>query len=100
MPANKKYLTTSPWQQAAKIITGLIGGYIIAALINMVLALIIPFHKEVLVTSIITHYILWGTLMILPYLFKNGFKALGLYVVIIIVLVVIYTYANTQNPFV
>lgn len=100
MPANKKYLTTSPWQKASKITAGLLGGYIISALINMILALVLPFHKEMLISSIFIHFIIWGTLMIVPYLFKNGFKVLGLYILIIIVLAFVYVFASKENPFI
>ena len=100
MPANPKYLTTSPWQQFAKISAGVIGGYIVTALLHMCLALWIPYSKEVLITSIYTHFIIWCVLLIVPYLFKNGWKDWGLYVIISILLFGIYYLGNQQNPFV
>lgn len=100
MPANPKYLTSSNWQKSIKIITGLIGGYIISALIHMILALVLPFHKEVLITSIFTHFILWGALVIIPYVFKNAYRALGVYVLTIIILFIVYTKVNQFNLFV
>lgn len=100
MPANPKYLNKSPKQQASKIVAGILGGYLITSLIHMVLALVLPLHKEVLVTSIISSFLIWGTLLIIPFLFKNGFKVLGIYTVIIILLGVCYFFANQQNPFV
>ncbi|MCG1036120.1 hypothetical protein [Polaribacter sargassicola] len=100
MPANTKYLTTSAWQKTAKITAGLIGGYIITALFHISLALwLSPYHKEVLITSIYTVFILWGILLIIPFLFKNGWKVWGLYLIISIVLYIIYFLGKQQNPF-
>ena len=100
MPANPKHLTSSPWQQFAKISSGILGGYIVTALCHMSLALWLPNSREVLITSIYTHFIIWCVLLIGPFLFKNGWKAWGLYLLISIVLYVIYYYGNQQNPFV
>ncbi|WP_299106292.1 hypothetical protein [uncultured Tenacibaculum sp.] len=100
MPANSKHLTKSPAQQFAKISAGIIGGYIVTALFHMCLALWLPNPKEVLITSIYTHFIVWCALLIVPFLFKNGWKAWGLYIVISILLFGIYYLGNQQNPFV
>lgn len=100
MPANTKYLTTSSWQQFAKITAGIIGGYIISALFHMSLALWLPNPKEVLITSIYTHYIVWTALLIVPYLFKNGWKAWGVYIVVAILLYIAFYFGNQQNPFI
>ncbi len=99
MPANKKYLTQSPWQQFAKISAGLIGGYIISALFHMCLVLWLPYGKEILITSIYTHFIIWGILLILPYLFDNGWKAWAVYLISSIILFGIYFIGNQNNPF-
>lgn len=100
MPANQKYLTTSSWQKGAKIVSGILGGYIIAALLHMIVALVLPYHKEVLATSIFTMFIVWGGLLIIPFLFKNGFKSLLLYTIIIVLLFIVYTIVNKENPFI
>jgi len=100
MPANPKYLNKSPWQQGAKISAGLIGGYCISALLHMNLALLIPLHQEVLVTSTITLFLVWCTLIVIPYLFDNGWKAWGLYLIIIIILYSLYFFNKQNNPFV
>lgn len=98
MPANRKYLTKSPWQKGAKFTAGLIGGYAISALFHMVLALLLPAHKEVLATSMFTLFILWIILLIIPYLFKNGWKVWGIYLSIISVLLALFFIGNQQNP--
>ncbi|CAM1371269.1 conserved membrane hypothetical protein [Tenacibaculum sediminilitoris] len=100
MPANSKYLNQSPWQRFAKISAGLIGGYIISALLHLCLVLWLPNPKEVLITSIYTIFIIWGALLIVPYLFKNGWKAWILYIIISIILYIIYYLGSQQNPFV
>ncbi len=100
MPANPKYLTKSPWQQFAKISAGILGGYLITALLHMILAIWIPLHNEVLITSIFSLFIVWCVLLIVPYLFENGWKAWGIYGASIIMLYVLYFFANKTNPFI
>lgn len=100
MPANPKYLTTSPWQKFAKISSGLLGGYSISALIHMCIALLIPFKKEVLVTSIFSMFLCWGTLLILPFLFKNAWKAWIYYLLTILFLSLTYYLLTNNTPLV
>ena len=100
MPASPKHLTISPWQQFAKISSGILGGYIITALFHMCLILWLPYSKEILITSIYTHFIVWITLLIIPFLFKNGWKVWGLYILISIILYAFFHIGNQQNPFV
>lgn len=100
MPANTKYLNKSPWQQFAKISAGILGGYLIAALLHMSLPLWLANPKNVLITSIITLFIVWGALLIVPFLFKNGWKAWLLYLILIAILYGVYTIGNQNNPFV
>ena len=38
MPANKKYLTPSPWQRFAKISAAILGGLIVALMFHLALA--------------------------------------------------------------
>ena len=100
MPANPKYLNKSPWHQFAKITAGIIGGYTITALFHMNLPLWLPSPKEVLVTSVITFYMVWGALLIIPFLFHNGWKSWFLYLGLIAVLFGLYYIGNQNNPFV
>lgn len=100
MPANTKHLTKSPWQQFAKISAGILGGYLISALLHMCLPFWLPNPKNVLITSIVTLFIVWCALLIVPFLFKNGWKAWLLYIVIIAVLYSIYFISNQNNPFI
>ena len=98
MPANKKYLTTSSWQRFAKISAGIVGGYLISALLHIALAFWLPNPEMVLITSVYTLYILWVAIIILSFLAKNGWKLWALYVVIIIVLSVMVYFGKLYNP--
>lgn len=99
MPANPKYLNKSGWQQFAKISAGILGGYLVSALFHMVIALWLS-SKDVLITGIYTLYMLWVALMIVPFLFKNGWKAWGIYLLAIVILFGLYYWGNQQNSFV
>lgn len=100
MPANPKYLNKSSWQSFAKISSGILGGYLVTALFHMCLALWLPNSKEVLITSVYTFFILWVTLQIIPFLFKNGWKVWGLYLIISLILFGFYYLGNSNNPFI
>ncbi|WP_271405654.1 hypothetical protein [Tenacibaculum soleae] len=100
MPANPKYLTKSPLQKFAKITAGIIGGYIITALIHMCLPLWLPNPKEIVITSIFTLFIVWCALLIIPFLFKNGWSAWLVYFIVTILLYCIYTIGKQNNPFI
>lgn len=100
MPANPKYLTKSSWQKFAKLSAGIIGGYIISALLHMAFALWLPYHKEIIITSTFTLFICWCVLLIIPYLFKNGWVVWCLYLLVIVLLYAIYFFGNKNNPFI
>ncbi|OSY87109.1 hypothetical protein WH52_12630 [Tenacibaculum holothuriorum] len=100
MPANPKYLTQSNSQKLAKLSAGIFGGYIVSALLHICLVVWLPNSKEILITIIYTHFIIWGLLLIIPYLFDNGWKAWGIYILSAILLFTIYQFGNQQNPFV
>lgn len=100
MPANPKYLSTSTSQKFAKLSAGILGGYMVSALFHMCLVVWLPNSKEILITTIYTHFIVWGVLLIIPYLFDNGWKTWGVYVLSSILLFTIYQFGNQQNPFV
>lgn len=100
MPANPKYLTKSPWQKFAKISAGILGGYIVCALLHMCLPLWLPNPKAVLITSVFTFFMVWCTLLIIPFLFKSGWKVWLLYIVISVLLYIVYYFGNQKNPFV
>ncbi|SFW26745.1 hypothetical protein [Cellulophaga fucicola] len=100
MPANSKYLTTSPWQHFAKISSGILGGYILASVLHIALALWLPNPKIVLATSMYSIFIVWGVFMIIPFLFKNGWLAWALYLVLIIACSFAIYFGKLNSPLV
>lgn len=78
MPANKKYLTTSPGQRVLKITAAFIGGYLVTVAFHQLIMLMIS-KKQVYVTMQFSGYILWSVLMVLAFLARNGWKIWGWY---------------------
>ncbi|WP_108868474.1 hypothetical protein [Aquimarina aquimarini] len=99
MPANPKYLSQNFWQRFAKISAGILGGYLIAAFIHIALAFWSD-YKTVLITSIYSMYILWVTFMIIPFLFKNGWKIWALYSILITILGVLIHFGKQTHSLV
>ena len=89
MPANKKYLNISPWARASKILAGLLMGYIIASSFFLALAYIVPNYQTVLVLAIWGIFILWVTLMIIPYFFEKVWKVWAIYIGVELVLLLL-----------
>ncbi|WP_417887982.1 hypothetical protein [Zunongwangia sp.] len=94
MPAQKKYLTQKVHQKIAKFTAGFFGGYLLSALFHMVLALWLPNQRIILITSIYTLFLLWMLLFIIPYLFKNGWKVWGIYILVATALYAAYHYGE------
>ncbi|PQA56844.1 hypothetical protein [Siphonobacter curvatus] len=82
MPANKKYLTQSPWIKLSKILAGSVGGYLVTLSFHAALTRLIP-KEYVIVTSFITGYLLWATLLLVAFLIPKAWKTWALYVVLI-----------------
>lgn len=91
MPANKKYLTKSPWLRLAKILVGTIGGYALMFSLHLLICKVFP-QKDVIVTSFITGYILWAILLLLAFLAKNIWKIFTIYLVLTLVFSALYTF--------
>jgi len=79
MPANKKYLTRSPWIRLCKILAGVVGGYAVMFSFHMLLTRIFP-QEHVIATSFFTGYVLWAILLLMAFLAKNVWKVWGVYV--------------------
>jgi hypothetical protein len=73
MPANKKYLTKSPWLRLSKILAGTLGGYAVMLSFHLLLSKIFP-REGVVVTSFFTGYILWAFLLLGAFLVRNVWK--------------------------
>ncbi|GAB3504972.1 hypothetical protein [Emticicia fontis] len=90
MPAKKEYLT-SPGQRAIKIATAILGGYFLSITFHLFIAALLPGEGRniVMLTSTFTLFLLWGILMILPFLSKSAWKILGLYILLTIIFSII-----------
>jgi len=70
MPANKKYLTTSPWLRLSKIMAGTVGGYLVMISLHLLLTRVFP-RENVVATAFFTGYILWAFLLLWAFVAKN-----------------------------
>ncbi|WP_459210292.1 hypothetical protein [Aquimarina rhabdastrellae] len=96
MPANPKYLTSSNSQKFAKLSAGILGGYVLSAMLHMVLALWVFDHKQVLITSVYSLFLIWMIFLIIPYFSKNGWKVWGVYLFFIIISAVLIYFGKQQ----
>jgi ABC-type Na+ efflux pump permease subunit len=99
MPANKKYLTSSPTQRFAKITAAILGGLIVAVLFHMALASWFN-HVAVIITSTFSAFILWAVLMVLAFLGKNGWKIWGIYLAASLLFGVLIYFGQQTHPIV
>ncbi|MFD2148257.1 hypothetical protein [Mucilaginibacter antarcticus] len=79
MPANKKYLNKSGWTKLSKILAGTVGGYLVTISFHAALTRLFPLDR-VMVTSFITGYLLWATLLLFAFLIKQAWKTWAIYV--------------------
>ena len=98
MPANPKYLTSSPLQRLAKITAGFIGGYLVTQTFHMALALWWDVGNMVM-TLRFGGFVLWAVLMILAFLAKNGWRVWGLYLLISLFFYLLIFLGKTTDTF-
>lgn len=79
MPALKKYLTASKSQRFAKVSAAILGGFLVASALHLVIAVFLPEKKNLLATFSFSLYLVWCTLMCVTFLFKNGWKCWAIY---------------------
>ena len=84
MPANKKYLTKSPFQRFLKITAGFIGGYFVMIAFHQLVGLVVA-PKYVVMTAAFTGYILWAILMLVAFLAEKAWKVWLLYIALTLV---------------
>jgi len=84
MPANSKYLTTKG-QRAVKIVTALLGGYLLSASFHLFLAVFPATRDVVIILSSFSFFLIWGGLMIVVFLARNAWNALGLFLVLTVI---------------
>ena len=92
MPANKKYLTRSPWLRLAKIAAGSVGGFAVMFSFTIFLTLFLP-RNEVVVSSFILGYILWAFLLLWAFVATNVWRVWITYIVLASVFSTIYILA-------
>jgi hypothetical protein len=89
MPANKKYLTKSPWLRLAKILAGVAGGYAVMLSFHLLLTRLFP-QENVIATSFFTGYILWAILLLVAFLVRNVWKVWAAYVLLTLLFLLPY----------
>lgn len=97
MPANKKHLNPAFHQRFAKITAGFIGGFALTIALFLIPAVLTD-HVIVLFTLKFAGFIVWGAFMIIPFLFKNGWKVWGIYLMAIVLLSSLLFLIKTQSP--
>jgi hypothetical protein len=89
MPANKKYLTKSPWLRLARILAGIVGGYAVMFSFHMLLTKLFP-QENVIATSFFTGYILWAVLLLVAFLVRNVWKVWAAYAILTLLFLLPY----------
>jgi hypothetical protein len=84
MPANKKYLTKSPWLRLSKILAGMVGGYAVTMSLHLFLTAFFP-KENVIITAFFTGYILWAFLLLYAFIATNVWRVWAIYIVLTIV---------------
>jgi hypothetical protein len=84
MPANKKYLTTSPWLRLSKILAGSVGGYAVMMSLHLFFTAFLP-KEHVIITAFFTGYILWAFLLLYAFIARNVWRVWALYIVLTLV---------------
>lgn len=83
MPANKKHFSTTG-QRVLKISAGLLGGYGVSLSFFIALYSLTNF-SGVLYTFLFGGFLLWAALLVCAFIFKNGWKAWGLYLLLCLI---------------
>ncbi len=97
MPAHKKHLTKSFLTAAAKITAGFVGGY--AVTVSLFMALSLWWDRAgVMVTLIFGGFILWAEVDDCCFLFRNGWLACLLYLVLAAVFSVVFYFNQYTLP--
>ena len=80
MPAKTQYLSNKG-QRALKVSAGILGGFLLANALHLVVGSLIEDKTIIVITSAYSIFFFWILFMILAFLFKNGWKAWGVYLV-------------------
>tara|TARA_R110000751_G_scaffold79118_1_gene159538 strand:- start:1112 stop:1414 length:303 start_codon:yes stop_codon:yes gene_type:complete len=96
LPANSKYLTSSPVQRAIRLLTGFVGGYLVTTLLHLIAAAYIS-KSVILITFTFSGFIIWAVLFIVAYIPKKAWQASLTYFGVTGVLALILFFTNTYN---
>jgi len=96
MPANKKYLTKSPWLRLSKILAGTVGGYAVMLSFHLALCSVLP-KGEVVATAFIMGYIMWSFLLLWAFVAKNVWRVWLTYILLTIIFLLPYLWSTTFN---
>ncbi|WP_437920071.1 hypothetical protein [Sphingobacterium sp. LRF_L2] len=96
MPANKKYLTKSPWLRLAKILAGAVGGYAVMLSFHLALTSFLP-KKEVIATAFILGYIIWAFLLLWAFIAKNVWRVWLTYILLTVLFLLPYLLNTNFN---
>lgn len=89
MPANRKYLTKSPWLRLGKILMGTVGGYVVMISFHLCLTYIWP-KENVIATAFFTGYVLWAVLLLWAFLEPKFWRLCITYVVLALLFMLPY----------
>jgi hypothetical protein len=89
MPANKKYLTKSPWLRLSKILAGSVGGYAVMMSLHLFFTAFLP-KENVIITAYFTGYILWAFLLLYAFIATNVWRVWALYILLTVVFALPY----------
>lgn len=89
MPANKKYLTKSPWIRLCRILLGTVGGYVIMISFHLLLVFIFP-KENVIATAFISGYVLWAFLLLWAFLEPKLWRLVLTYILLIVLFSLAY----------
>ncbi|MGD1839526.1 MAG: hypothetical protein ACFB0B_01300 [Thermonemataceae bacterium] len=81
MPANKKYLST-PKQRTLKTSAGILGGFMVTILLHNALGTLLENKAVLIITSAFSSFVVWASLLLVAFLFRNGWKVWGLYLLL------------------
>ncbi|QRR01295.1 hypothetical protein [Dyadobacter sandarakinus] len=96
MPANKKYLTRSPWLRLSKILAGTVGGYAVMMSLHLFCTTFLP-KENVIVTAFVTGYVLWAFLLLYAFIARNVWRVWGIYILLTILFSLPYLLQSNFN---
>lgn len=98
MPANQKYLTQDRTQRFAKVSSAIVGGFLASVSTMLAWAAWTETPKISFATYNFFLFIEWCALMIVAFLFRNGWKCWALYGGWTLAMAVLYFLGKNSHP--